>query len=106
MSAPLLEVDNLVTHFRSDRGLVRAVDGVSFSLERGQTLGIVGESGCGKTVLSRSIMGLLPPKNVVIGGHVRFEGRDLGALRAVDMRRVWGAEIAMVFQDPMTSLNP
>jgi oligopeptide/dipeptide ABC transporter ATP-binding protein len=102
----LLEVDDLVTHFRTPRGVVRAVDGVTFTLERGQTLGIVGESGSGKTVLSRSIMGLLPPKNVVTGGHVRFEDRDLTALAPDQMRKVWGAEIAMVFQDPMTSLNP
>jgi peptide/nickel transport system ATP-binding protein len=106
VSEPLLEVTDLATHFRTDRGLVRAVDGVSFSLERGETLGIVGESGCGKTVLSRSIMGLLPPKNVVRRGAVRFEGRDLTALDGPAMRAVWGAEIGMVFQDPMTSLNP
>ena len=102
----LLVVDELVTHFRTDRGMVRAVDGVSLTLERGQTLGIVGESGSGKTVLARSIMGLLPPKNVVSRGSVRFEGRELTDLPADEMRRVWGAEIAMVFQDPMTSLNP
>jgi len=105
-TTPLLIVDDLVTHFRTDRGLVRAVDGVSFRLERGETLGIVGESGSGKTVLSRSIMGLLPPKNVVTGGSVRFEGRDLTTLKPEDKRAIWGAEIAMVFQDPMTSLTP
>jgi oligopeptide/dipeptide ABC transporter ATP-binding protein len=103
---PLLVVEDLVTHFRTNRGTVRAVDGVSFTLERGETLGIVGESGSGKTVLSRSIMGLLPPKNVVSEGRVLFEGRDLSSLDAKQMRAVWGAEIGMVFQDPMTSLNP
>lgn len=103
---PLLVVENLYTRFRTDRGMVRAVDGVSFSLNRGETLGIVGESGCGKTVLSRSVMGLLPPKNVEHGGSVRFEGRELTTLSTKEMRDVWGAEIAMVFQDPMTSLNP
>jgi oligopeptide/dipeptide ABC transporter ATP-binding protein len=105
-SEPLLVVDDLATHFRTNRGMVRAVDGVSFTLERGQTLGVVGESGSGKTVLSRSIMGLLPPKNVVSRGSVRFEGRDLSSLNTKQMRAVWGAEIGMVFQDPMTSLNP
>jgi peptide/nickel transport system ATP-binding protein len=105
-SWPLLEVRDLKTKFRTSRGLVRAVDGVSFSLERGQTLGVVGESGSGKTVLSRSIMGLLPAHNVIREGEVLFEGQDLIGLRSGDMRHIWGAEIAMVFQDPMTSLNP
>lgn len=102
---PLLEVDDLRTSFRSERGLVRAVDGVSFTLEQGHTLGVVGESGSGKTVLSRSVMGLLAG-NAVRAGSVRFEGREIGHLPARDMRDVWGAQIAMVFQDPMTSLNP
>jgi oligopeptide/dipeptide ABC transporter ATP-binding protein len=106
VTPPLLVVDDLYTRFKTGRGLVRAVDGVSFTLERGQTLGIVGESGSGKTVLSRSIMRLLPPKNVEHGGSVCFEGRELTALSMEDMRKVWGAEIGMVFQDPMTSLNP
>jgi len=105
-SEPLLAVDDLVTHFRTERGNVRAVDGVSFEVAQGETLGIVGESGSGKTVLSRSIMGLLPPKNVVRKGRVFFEGRELSALSQEEMRSVWGAEIGMVFQDPMTSLNP
>src|SRR5258708_287036 len=103
---PLLEVRDLKTKFRTSRGLVRAVDGVSFSLERGQTLGVVGESGSGKTVLSRSIMGLLPAHNVIREGEVLFEGQDLVGLRSGDMRHIWGAEIAMVFHDPMTSLHP
>jgi len=103
---PLLEVRDLHTSFKSERGLVRAVDGVSFTLEQGRTIGIVGESGSGKTVLSRSVMGLLPGSNVVREGSVRFEGREIGHLGARDMRDVWGAQIAMVFQDPMTSLNP
>ena len=104
--SPLLDVRDVKTKFRTARGLVRAVDGVSFSVDRGQTLGVVGESGSGKTVLARSIMGLLPAHNVVREGQVLFEGRDLIPLTARDMRSVWGAEIAMVFQDPMTSLNP
>ena len=106
MTAPLLEVADLRTHFLTGRGAVRAVDGVSFELERGQTLGVVGESGAGKTVLSRSIMGLLPSTNVVRGGQVNFDGRRLTGLTAAELREVWGAEIGMVFQDPMTSLNP
>ena len=102
----LLEVHDLSTHFRTTRGLVRAVDGVSLSLERGKTLGIVGESGCGKSVLSRSIMGLLPRHNVVRKGQVLFAGRDISGLPMSEMRHIWGTEMAMVFQDPMTSLNP
>ena len=102
----LLEVLDLKTHFVTERGVVRAVDGVSLSIERGKTLGIVGESGSGKTVLARSIMGLLPGTNVRREGKVLFEGQDLMALSSRDLRDIWGAEIAMVFQDPMTSLNP
>jgi peptide/nickel transport system ATP-binding protein len=105
-TAHLLEVQDLKTHFITARGRVRAVDGVSFSLERGKTIGIVGESGSGKTVLSRSVMNLLPRSNVVRDGRVVFEGRDITGLSAKEMRDVWGIEIAMVFQDPMTSLNP
>ena len=103
----LLEVTDLRTSFRTERGLVKAVDGVTFSLDQGQTLGVVGESGSGKTVLSRSVMGLLPGgKKTLRGGSVRFEGREIGDLPAAAMRDVWGQDIAMVFQDPMTSLNP
>jgi len=102
----LLEVLDLRTRFRTDRGTVHAVDGVSFTLDRGRTLGIVGESGSGKTVLSRSIMGLLPSRNVEREGHVLYEGRDVIGLDQKQMSRIWGAEMAMVFQDPMTSLNP
>ncbi|HET9732670.1 MAG TPA: ABC transporter ATP-binding protein [Acidimicrobiales bacterium] len=105
-AGPLLEVVDLKTHFRTGRGLVRAVDGVSFTLERGRTIGIVGESGSGKTILSRSIMGLLPRSNVVRHGEVLYNGRDLAQLPEKDLRHVWGAELSMVFQDPMTSLNP
>jgi len=103
---PLLEVTDLRTHFRTDRGLVRSVDGVSFTLERGRSLGIVGESGSGKTVLSRSIMGLLPGRNTVRSGSVRFEGREIVDLSLKERRTIWGREMAMIFQDPMTSLNP
>jgi len=105
-SAGLLRVVDVKTHFRTERGTVRAVDGVSFTLDRGRTLGIVGESGSGKSVLSRSIMGLLPGKNVVRGGHVFYEGIDIVGFDKHQMRHVWGSEMSMVFQDPMTSLNP
>ena len=103
---PLLEVTDLRTHFLTSRGAVRAVDGVSFTLERGRTLGVVGESGSGKTVLARSIMGLLPAHNVKRDGEVVYEGRRLTGLAPSELREIWGAEISMVFQDPMTSLNP
>ena len=104
---PLLVVDDLRTQFRTGRGLVRAVDGVSFTLERGKTLGIVGESGSGKTVLSRSIMGLLPRRNTVMPtGSVRFKGRDLRNSPRRELQRIWGKDVAVIFQDPMTSLNP
>jgi peptide/nickel transport system ATP-binding protein len=102
---PLLAVEDLKIGFPTERGLVRAVDGVSFTLRQGQTIGVVGESGSGKTVLSRAIMGLLP-SSAIRTGSVRFEGRDMSTLGAADLRDVWGAEIGMVFQDPMTSLNP
>ncbi|HVA74273.1 MAG TPA: ABC transporter ATP-binding protein [Acidimicrobiales bacterium] len=103
---PLLDVVDLVTHFYTEQAVVRAVDGVSLRLEQGRTLGIVGESGSGKTILSRSIMGLLPRRNVVRRGEVRFQGRDIAKLAERELSRIWGADIAMVFQDPMTSLNP
>jgi len=102
----LLEVSDVATWFDTDRGLVHAVDGVSFTLERGRTLGIVGESGSGKTVLSRSIMGLLPKKGVVRQGSIKFDGVEIGQATPKEMREYWGASMAMVFQDPMTALNP
>jgi peptide/nickel transport system ATP-binding protein len=105
-ASPLLEVRDLRTHFLTPWGRVRAVDGVSFSLARGRTLGVVGESGSGKTVLARSVMNLLPAVNVRRTGSIRFEGRELIGLGDREMRHLCGAEIAMVFQDPMSSLNP
>jgi len=102
----LLEVTDLYTSFKTPRGLATAVNNVSIVLERGKTLGIVGESGSGKSVLSRSIMGLLPKHNVVREGSVRFEGKEIAGLSNTAMREYWGTEMAMVFQDPMTSLNP
>ncbi len=103
---PLLAVEDLHTSFRTPRGTVRAVDGVSFQVEEGKTLGIVGESGSGKTVLSRSIMGLLPPRDVIRSGTVHFAGHDLTAMDDASLHEVWGAELSMIFQDPMTALNP
>ena len=103
---PLLVVDDLHTSFRTSRGTVRAVDGVSLTVNRGQTLGIVGESGSGKTVLARSIMGLLPPRDVISSGTVRFAGHELTSMEPAQLRQVWGAELSMIFQDPMTALNP
>ncbi|MDP6564448.1 MAG: ABC transporter ATP-binding protein [Alphaproteobacteria bacterium] len=104
---PLLQVDNLYTHFQTERGLVRAVDGVSFTLDHGVTLGLVGESGCGKTILCRTLMGLLP-KSAKISPEARvvFNGHDLRGLDERSLREIRGREVAMIFQDPMTSLNP
>jgi peptide/nickel transport system ATP-binding protein len=103
---PLLVVDEFTTHFDTPGGLVKAVDGVTFSLERGKTLGIVGESGSGKTVLSRSVMGLLQAKNVIRDGSATYAGEELVGASKEHLRSLWGTEMAMVFQDPMTSLNP
>jgi peptide/nickel transport system ATP-binding protein len=104
--SPLLEVDDLRVHFDTDDGLVKAVDGVSFSVDAGQTLGIVGESGCGKSVANLTILGLTRAENARISGRISFEGRDLNALDDEQIRAVRGEEIAMVFQDPLTSLHP
>jgi peptide/nickel transport system ATP-binding protein/oligopeptide transport system ATP-binding protein len=103
---PLLEIQDLRTVFRSSGGDVPAVDGVSLSVERGRTLGIVGESGCGKSVLSLSVMRLVAHPGRIAGGRVLLEGRDLAALSNAAMRDVRGRDIAMIFQEPMTSLNP
>src|SRR5471030_2859248 len=106
MSA-LLEVRNLQTSFSVEDGEFRAVDGVSFALEPGRTLGLVGESGCGKSVTALSIMGLVPmPPGRVAGGEILFEGRDLLRLDADEMRELRGERISMIFQEPMSSLNP
>jgi len=106
-AVPLLEVSELRTHFATDDGEFRAVDGVSFTLFAGRTLGVVGESGCGKTVTAHSIMGLVPqPPGRIAGGAVRFEETDLLALPAARLRELRGNKISMIFQEPMTSLNP
>ena len=103
----LLEVDNLRTHFFTREGVVKAVDGISFTVEAGKTLGIVGESGCGKSVTALSLMGLIPkPQARIVEGSVNFQGRDLTTLSDRQLEDVRGREMAMIFQDPMTSLNP
>jgi peptide/nickel transport system ATP-binding protein len=103
---PLLEVRDLRTHFQTDDGVVKAVDGVSFSVEKGQTLGIVGESGCGKSVTCLTIMGLNPPRTTLTSGEALFKERNLLAMSRRELRQIRGNEISMIFQDPMTSLNP
>jgi peptide/nickel transport system ATP-binding protein/oligopeptide transport system ATP-binding protein len=104
--APLLDIRDIRTVFRTSRAEVPAVDGVSLSVAPGRTLGIVGESGCGKSVLSLSVMRLVPRPGRIAGGQVLFEGRDLLALPEGEMRSVRGGAIGMIFQEPMTSLNP
>jgi oligopeptide/dipeptide ABC transporter ATP-binding protein len=103
---PLLDVADLRVHIPSPRGLVEAVDGVSFSVGRGEIVGIVGESGCGKSMLALSIMGLVPEPGRIASGRIGLDGRDLLALSEREMRRVRGSEIGIIFQDPSASLNP
>jgi oligopeptide/dipeptide ABC transporter ATP-binding protein len=103
----LLEVDRLITSFETERGLIRAVDQVSFAVKPGETVGIVGESGCGKSVTAMSILRLLPqPMGKILGGHVWFKGQDLTHASEREMRRIRGGEIGVVFQEPMAALNP
>src|SRR5438045_4140387 len=102
----LLEVINLRTHFQTREGLVRAVDGVKFYLDRGELLGLVGESGCGKSITALSIMRLVATPGKIVSGEILFAGRDLLKLSNAEMRAVRGNDVAMIFQDPMTSLNP
>jgi peptide/nickel transport system ATP-binding protein len=104
--AAVLDVDNLKTYFYTRAGLVKAVDGVSFSLRRGETLAVVGESGCGKSVTALSVLRLVGEPGRIVGGSVRLEGRDLAQLDDNAMRDVRGNQISMIFQEPMTSLNP
>src|SRR5437868_3286470 len=102
----LLSVRNLVTHYRTGGDPVRAVDGVSFDLGEGEILGLVGESGCGKTTIGFSLLRLLPPAARIVAGEILFEGEELLTRGEADMRAIRGNRIAMVFQDPMTSLDP
>src|SRR5580658_4653556 len=107
MPQPLLEIQNLSIGFDTNRGLIRPVREVSLSIYPGQTVALVGESGCGKSVTALSILRLIPqPPGRILGGEVLLEGRDLLQLREKDMRSVRGKDIAMIFQEPMTSLNP
>ncbi len=102
----LLEIKDLRTHFLTRAGLVKAVNGVSFSLDNGELLGLVGESGCGKSITALSIMRLIAPPGKIVGGKILFDGKDLLKLSDKEMRDIRGDDIAMIFQDPMTSLNP
>src|SRR3712207_346626 len=106
MAQSLLDVRDLRTSFRTDDGVVKAVDGVSFSIEKGQTLGIVGESGSGKSVTCLTVMGLNNPRNTMSSGEALFKGEDLVKMSPRRLREIRGNDIAMIFQDPMTSLNP
>src|SRR6185436_19263135 len=102
----LLEVKNLQTHFPTRAGLVRAVDGVSFYVDRGELLSLVGETGCGKSITALSVMRLISLPAKIAGGEISFEGEDLLAASEERMREIRGDDIAMIFQDPITSLNP
>src|SRR5918998_3134667 len=102
----LLEVRNLRTHFPTRAGLVRAVDGVSFHVDKGELLGLVGESGCGKSITALSVMRLISPPGKIVSGEIIFEEENLLNASEARMREIRGDDIAMIFQDPMTSLNP
>src|ERR671935_929981 len=107
MAERLLDVKGLKTHFFTDEGVVRAVDGVDLYINKGETLGVVGESGCGKSVTALSIMRLIPqPPGRIVEGQITYDGRNLLQLTPAAMRKIRGKEIAMIFQEPMTSLNP
>ena len=107
MTDKLLEIEELSVHFHTPEGVARAVDGVSFSLKTGETVGLVGESGCGKSVTSLSILGLIPsPPGRIAAGKIIFEGQNLLDLKAESLRKIRGHQVSMIFQEPMTSLNP
>ncbi len=107
MTDRLLTVNDLKTYFRTSEGVFPAVDGVSFHLDKGETVGLVGESGCGKSVTALSLLGLVPdPPGRIVGGEILFQGQDLVALPADERRKIRGNKISMIFQEPMTSLNP
>lgn len=102
----LLEVNNLKTYFYTDRGVVQAVDGVSFKMQKGKTLGVVGESGCGKSITAMSILKLIEKPGKIVNGDITFDGNDIIAMDDKEIRSVRGNDISMIFQEPMTSLNP
>src|SRR6201998_3288342 len=104
--APLLDIENLSTHIKLTSSVVQAVGNVDMRIDAGETLGVVGESGCGKSMTGLSIMGLLPPGGSIVSGSIKLDGRELVGLKQEEMRQVRGNEIAMIFQDPLTSLDP
>src|SRR3954447_26907195 len=106
MAQPLLEVKDLKVHFETEDGIVQAVDGISYTIDRGKALGIVGESGSGKSVSSMTVMGLTRAGNARISGSIVFDGKDLLTASEEDIRKVRGGDIAMIFQDPLSSLHP
>ena len=106
MEEKMLDIENLKTTFYTREGQVHAVDGVSLHIRGGESVGIVGESGCGKSMTAMSVMGLLKKPGKVDGGQILFEGRDLRAMTPVERRKILGNQISMIFQEPMTSLNP
>src|SRR5262249_33593280 len=103
---PVIEIDDLSTHIQLTKSVVQAVGNVSLHIEPGETLGLVGESGCGKSMTGLSIMRLLPPGGQIVSGSIKLEGRDLVGLSDLEVRKIRGNDIAMIFQDPLTSLDP